>query len=309
MCTSNGHLESNQSDDRCREEEVAKLPMPMTRRRGMAARSLLVIIEGCVFACGAYADAVTDWNAIAFNTIPSSVVGPPQARVLGYVHAAIFDAVNAVEPKYTVYAVDVNARGASAEAAAVAAAHGVLSRLYPEQQVSLDGALEKSLKSIADGKAKDQGLSVGKNVAEQTFAASLKDNAMAPDPAYQPGKDPSSWRPYPATQKPRGLTWGGIKPFMLTAADQFAVSGPLSVQSSEYAKDIEEVRVLGARNSSQRTSEQTAREIFWTVSMPNVMMTSRAPKQQRRAMTWLPTPGSSRCSIWRLPIHRSRRGR
>lgn len=47
----------------------------------------------------------------------------------------ILDTVNAIERKYTAYAVDVTApAGASAEVAAAAAAHGVLERLYPQQK-------------------------------------------------------------------------------------------------------------------------------------------------------------------------------
>jgi hypothetical protein len=240
-------------------------------RAPLAVRAWLASLSLCAVAAGAHADAVTDWNVVAFNTIPPAVVGPPQARVLGYVHAAVFDAVNAVERRYTAYAIDMKASGASAEASAAAAAHGVLTRFYTEQKPALDVALEKSLKPIAEGKAKDEGLAVGRTVAEQIHAASLKDGASVPVPAYTPGTTPSSWQPYPPTQEPRGLTWGGIKPFMLTKADQFATPGPLSVKSSEYARDIEEVRVLGARDSRERTSEQTATAIFWTVSMATVM--------------------------------------
>src|SRR4051794_12752377 len=38
------------------------------------------------------ADVVTDWNVIALQTIPAMIMGPPQARLMGYVQAAVFDA-------------------------------------------------------------------------------------------------------------------------------------------------------------------------------------------------------------------------
>jgi hypothetical protein len=236
----------------------------------LAACSLLAAL-GLFATAGAQADVVTDWNVIAFNTIPPTVTGPPQARIMGYVHAAVFDAVNAVERKYTAYAADAAAPGASAEAGAAVAAHEMLTRFYPEQKPALDAALEKSLKPISDGKAKDDGLALGRMVAEKIHAASIKDGASATPPVYTPSNDPSSWRPFPPSQEPRGLTWGGIKPFFLTKADQFAMSGPLSVKSSDYAIDVEEVRVVGARKSPERTNEQTATAIFWTVSMPAIM--------------------------------------
>jgi PAP2 superfamily len=236
-----------------------------------AVRAALALLGVCTLTVGARADAVTDWNVIAINTIPPGVAGPPQARILGYVHAAVFDAVNAVERKYTVYAVDVKAPDASVEVAAAGAAHGMLTRIFPAQKEPLDAALANSLKAIPAGPGKTEGLAVGNSVAEHLYAASLNDNANATTPAYVPGQSASAWRPYPETQEPRGLTWGGIKPFMLKTADQFSTPGPLPVKSSEYAKEVEEVRVLGAANSSQRNGEQTAVAIFWTVSMPTIM--------------------------------------
>ena len=78
-------------------------------------------------AGAARADVVTDWNVIALNASavpPNSVV---QSRVLAITHAAVYDAVRAVERNGPAYAVEVPARsGASVEAAAAAAAHAAL---------------------------------------------------------------------------------------------------------------------------------------------------------------------------------------
>jgi hypothetical protein len=72
----------------------------------------------------AYSDMVTDWNEIAIQTFPPTVLGPTQARFLGIVHAAIYDATNAIDRKHQVYAIDIKAPlGASMEAAAATAAH------------------------------------------------------------------------------------------------------------------------------------------------------------------------------------------
>jgi hypothetical protein len=61
----------------------------------------------------AYSDVVTDWNEIAIQTFPSTVLGPTQARFLGIVHAAIYDAINAIDRKHQVYAIDIKAMGQS----------------------------------------------------------------------------------------------------------------------------------------------------------------------------------------------------
>jgi hypothetical protein len=217
------------------------------------------------------ADAVTDWNAIALGTMPATLQGPPQARILGYVHAAVYDAVNAVERKYAHYALDVAAPpGASAEAAAVGAAHDMLVRFYPAQQPALDKSLDTSLQAITDVQARSDGLAVGRSVAAHIHALSVQDGADATAPAYVPRDDPAAWQFTAPGMVPRGPTWGAIRPFLLTSPRQFPYDGPLSVRSEAYAKDIEEVRRLGAVDSAQRTSDQTAAAIFWTVSMPSL---------------------------------------
>jgi len=68
-------------------------------------------------------DAVLDWNAIAQTaTVAASAPAPQQFRTLVITHGAIFNAVNAIERRYTPYAVNITApTGASAAAAAVVA--------------------------------------------------------------------------------------------------------------------------------------------------------------------------------------------
>jgi hypothetical protein len=90
----------------------------------------------------ASADAVLDWNIIALQTTAVAPFNPPlESRNLAIVHAAMFDAVNSIAGEYHAYRVRLRAPDeASAEAAAVAAAHAALVRLYPEQQSTLDAA-------------------------------------------------------------------------------------------------------------------------------------------------------------------------
>jgi hypothetical protein len=123
----------------------------MSARKANSASALCLgaaILLGA--AHSARADVVTDWNQTAVRA--TEIAGAPvpvQMRMMAIVHAAVFDAVNAVERRYTPYAVDITATpGASAEAAAVAAAHGILVRLFPQQKALTDAALATSLKGI-----------------------------------------------------------------------------------------------------------------------------------------------------------------
>src|SRR3954452_9996397 len=118
------------------------------KRVALAATMLLFLSEASI------ANVVIDWNAIAAEAPPPSVTGPAHARILGYVHAAIYDAVNGVDRRHATYAVTTRApAGASAEAAAATAAHGVLVRFYPMQKEALDTVLAKSPQAIPDGLA------------------------------------------------------------------------------------------------------------------------------------------------------------
>jgi hypothetical protein len=232
-------------------------------QRFILAAAALLLLSG-----SSVADVVVDWNAIAVDAPPPAVIGPAHARILGYVHAAIYDAVNGVDRRYAPYAVMAAApAGASAEAAAAAAAHGVLARLYPAQKATFDAALAKSLQAIPDGTPKTDGTAFGASVAEPVFAISREDGADA-TVNYEYGKLPWSWRPTAPGMTPRLAQWGKVKPFLIENVAQFSPPGPLPADGAAYAKEINEVNAMGGADSVDRTSRQTATAIFWTVSTP-----------------------------------------
>jgi hypothetical protein len=217
---------------------------------------------------GARADVVTDWNQTALRaTEIAGVPVPVQARAMSIVHAAMFDAVNAVEHKYTVYAVEAKAvPGTSAEAAAAAAAHGILERLYPPQKAITDAALASSLTPIPDGPAKDSGLRLGQEVAEKLFALRKDDGASA-QASYSFGTGASVYQPTPPMNaNPVLPQWRYLRPFTITNVNQFALAGPPAPTSAAFAKDFNEVKRLGSRTSAERTNEQTAIAIHWAGS-------------------------------------------
>jgi hypothetical protein len=234
------------------------------RSRSNAARVLVALVALCApLAVGA--DTVTDWNQIAIRA--TEIAGEPvpvQARAMAIVHAAVFDAVNAIEHRYAVYAVDVRAEpGASADAAAAAAAHGILVRLYPVQKAISDAALTSSLAKLPDGPAKAAGLGLGQEVAERLFALRRGDGSAAEQPyAFKSGAGVYQPTP-PMNAKPILPQWGKLKPFLLSSPRQFPFAGPPAPGSVAFAKDFEEVKRLGARGGTERTNEQTAIAIHW----------------------------------------------
>src|SRR5690349_21882241 len=95
----------------------------------------------------AVADAVLDWNEIALARVSAARQLPPDAaRTMAIVHVAMFDAINAIERRYRPYSYDgPPIEGAALDAAAIAAAHATLSRLFPAEVQSLDAAYAASL--------------------------------------------------------------------------------------------------------------------------------------------------------------------
>src|SRR5437667_12526663 len=80
-------------------------------------------------------DPVLHWNEEALQAIRVAKTPPPlAARNLAMVHAAVYDAVNAVTRTHSAYLIDAHPpQGTSAEVAATVAAHRVLIELYPAQ--------------------------------------------------------------------------------------------------------------------------------------------------------------------------------
>jgi PAP2 superfamily len=212
------------------------------------------------------ADAVTDWSEIAVATAAAGRHGASDAsRTTALVHAAVFDAINAIEARYTPYKIKASApAGASAEAAAVAAAHTALLQLYPAQKDALAQAYTKSLSRIADGAAKIDGIAVGEKVASDMVALRANDGATAPN-VYRPVTTPGV---YIVTALPVSSQWGNVTPWVLERGSQFRPGPPPALSSAEWARDCKEVMDLGGKKSTVRTAEQTDIARFWTVVGP-----------------------------------------
>jgi hypothetical protein len=214
----------------------------------------------------ARADAVTDWNVIALNATavpPNSIL---QSRVLAIVHGAVHDAVRAVGQQSAAYAVDLQApAGTSVDAAVAAAAHGVLVRLAPAQRPMLDAALSAALAKIIDGRSKADGVHIGSQIAERIVALRSADRSDA-NVTFTPKPGAGLYQLTPPLSMAAILPqWGGVTPFVLRSRSGLEFKGPPAITSAEFARDFDEVKSVGARNSTTRTADQTAAAIFWTV--------------------------------------------
>jgi hypothetical protein len=252
-------------------------------RKFQRALAASVVAAGCLSGGigTARADAVMDWNATA-AALP--IPAPPVlARVMAAMHGAVHDAINAIEPRYDMYRFRVEApAGASKDAAAASAAHGVLSALVPSQKAALDTALAQSLARVGDERSKADGMAVGRAAAERMLAWRAKDNfdAKAED---KPGTGAGVWQRTPPGLVAGALPHlGGVTPFVLNSVDQFVAKGRPALTSREFARDLEEVKRLGGRHSTERTAEQTAVALFWAGNeIPQLNAVARAASQAR----------------------------
>jgi hypothetical protein len=232
------------------------------------SRSIPALLAAATLAHApaAFADVVLDWNAIGLaRAMAAKQLPPDAARTMAMMHVAMFDAVNAIEPRYRPYAFRGTPRpAASPEAAAVAAAHATLAQLFPEQAQVLDEARAASLSRIDEGDAKIAGLALGREAALQCVQLRAQDGsgkAGAYAPRVQPGV-------YVATAYPVSSEWARVKPFVMRDAAQFRPPPPPSLDGQPWSRDLEEIRAVGGRASVARTREQTDVARFWAITGP-----------------------------------------
>jgi membrane-associated phospholipid phosphatase len=238
----------------------------LTKTRALSAGVVLFIATA---APAAASDVVMDWNAIALAATVAAGQGPvPQTRSMAIVQVAMHDAVNAVTKRYRTYlSHGTPPAGADAEAAAIAAAHTALVRLFPSQAATtLDGARAASLAAHGFSES-DAGVTFGNGVGAAIFAHRASDGAaQAIFPYVAPGAGlPGIW--VPVGTAPIVLPgWGKVTPWVLERGDQFRPDAPPSLESGRYTRDYQEVRELGSLNSTVRTDQQRQIAIFWNGS-------------------------------------------
>ncbi len=72
----------------------------------------------------------------------------------------------------------------------------------------------------------------------------------------------------PANADPIGSHWGSVTPFVLKSIEDFRLPGPPPLTSARYAEEFNEVKTVGAKNSTLRTAEQTAIALLWQPTSP-----------------------------------------
>ena len=228
--------------------------------------ALAVVLVSSALISQARADEVTHWNQQALNVIRTTSMNPPMAsRALAITHAAIFDAVNAVDQTHNPYhftgTVNPNC---SREAAVAQAAYRTLAAAFPTQQANLQNELNARLALIPGGAAKTDGIQLGNDVADDILALRSNDGSTFNPGPYTGSNAIGRWRPTPPGNA-NGLlpAWGAVTPFTMTSGSQFRQGPPPAVNSAAYTTAYNEVKELGSATSATRTADQTNIARFW----------------------------------------------
>jgi hypothetical protein len=279
-----------------------KAPKPVVAR-GFLGLAALMAFAWLASAAPARADVVLHWDEIAVRTLTTQVpaLSPfAQSRFAAIVQLAVFEAVNATTGEYEGYlgspmapngAPIVAAVGASSEAAAIAAAHGVLVNYFPGNTVALNADRDASLAAIPDGPAKANGVAAGVAAAAALIAERVGDGA-SPQTFYQPPLNvpAGEWSitpgcPVDGGGNPLGgilLNWQNVRPFGFVEpasghwSEAFRPAPPPAITSNRYAKDYDEVKRVGGTTSTERPDDRATVVRFYAAMSPTYLFHSVA---------------------------------
>src|SRR5438046_8594719 len=187
----------------------------------------------------ARADAVTDWNLIASNSIVVTAGQPPPVSVLHFamVQGAVYDAVNAIDRGHQPYLVQPPSNPTdSKEAAAATAAFRVLVGLFPTQVGTLQPIYDAYIAALPDNPpgSKAAGIAIGEATASAMLTARVNDGRFGPTPTPYPSPAPPGiWRPTPPNFQNDPAAWvGNVHPFVVPNVEMLRTAAPSALTSA-----------------------------------------------------------------------------
>lgn len=241
--------------------------------------------DRCVLAGNV--DVILEWNAVTLeaNRVDHTPAlggqyeqrGPGRtARAFAIVHAAMYDAYNAVDRSGQPFKVSVPgtmARGADADAAAAAAAFRTLTALYPSQWRTFSRALMQTLDRTRDGLPEAKGVALGLYVGSRYLHLRTNDGSQLTDPYVPHDTTAGYFQTFAGEPAALDPNWGSVTPFGMLSADQFRAAAPPTLDSQAYADAYHEVWTKGAADAEtadrdgngvpDRTAEETLIGIYW----------------------------------------------
>ncbi|MFG1659430.1 vanadium-dependent haloperoxidase [Micromonospora chersina] len=256
-----------------------------TSRRRWSAIALTAVTVGTVAAVAPTAPALaagpTDhvlyWNDVLLRTFRQVGGAPgPLARAGAMVHGAIYDAANSalcadgadrcIGQPYRTKVTPTAGVSPDLATAIDYAAYDTLRSIWPS--ISFAADLTTAQQDIPSSAARTDGQRMGSASAQAMI--SFRTNDGSPDTStYADGTVAGQWR-RTGSGEPATPSWGLLRPFAMTSTTQFRPGLPGGytsyaqlLASQTYANQVNEVRSLGASNSTTRTADQTQTAWFW----------------------------------------------
>ncbi len=231
-------------------------------------RLILAVLTLAGISAFAADNAVLIWNEQALNAVRLARTPPPIAsHHLAAVHAAIYDSVNGITRTHQPWqGKEAAPEGANMDAAIASAAYTVISTLWGQSAnpQNYRSAYDQALAGIPDGPAKADGIAFGKKIADAVLALRGKSGWNKPIEGVFSSTEPGKWRETPPGFRPPVLPhWGKVMPYVMKAPDQFRPPPPPAPDSEQFAKELEEIARIGARDNAERTEYQTLAAPFW----------------------------------------------
>ncbi|MEU3268477.1 vanadium-dependent haloperoxidase [Streptomyces bacillaris] len=220
-------------------------------------------------------DHVLYWNNALLDVFRHTGGTPgPLTRGGAIMDLAIYDVVNSIRTIGKPYLVkDTSAAGAygALNTAIDHAAYSTLRTAFPNYPVAdLDAKLAAALAlpDIGNAAQREQGKRLGIKIAKAHLANRANDGSADTTP-YVATNAPGHWTPAPG--KPAGgPNWGKVKPFAISSGSKFRpgniggfATPQALLQSPEYAAQVNEIKSIGAKNSTTRTADQTQLAHYW----------------------------------------------
>jgi membrane-associated phospholipid phosphatase len=219
-------------------------------------------------------NVVVEWDRTLLTLVQAPGAQPATiqpTRDFAIMSAAVYDAVDAIDPDHPQYLLHLKApRNASPDAAAAQAAHDVLVAMFPTFAGTLDQQLALDLQAIKSNSARAAGSQVGAHAAAELLQTRAPDGSAATPPTYLSTGAAGDYRATPpGFATPVFTHWGAVTPFILRSGSQFRPPPPAALTSQTYATAINEVKSLGQNTSTTRTPEQTIIANFWSAPIQN----------------------------------------
>ncbi|KAI7845827.1 hypothetical protein COHA_000737 [Chlorella ohadii] len=220
----------------------------------MVARALqFTFLLGLLAACSASPAAIISANNEAQSAVRElGIQSQIASRLYSLVHLAQYQAI------------EEGAEEAVQAAQAAYAGHAVLKQLFPWRFAKLDKALKPLIADLPE-EQRTAAEKAGRDAAIEVLTTSLRDGFDRYVP-FTPAANGSAPGAYQFTPNQTYSVYPQIaqtKPLVLSSVSEFKPAPPNAIGSPEYIADLAEVFVVGRKDSTNRTQDQTDIANFW----------------------------------------------